>query len=214
MNICLRKLKNNENLTAKNVLDSNTLNDIFKQDDGFMFLKQVRSSPYYRQNKKRELFSMIKQLGVPTFFISLSASEIKNFELLKILYKLKYNKTISYKEIINLDMDTKTKLIKNDSVTCVRYIDNVFNNIFNLLKNEDGPFKENFVTDSFRRIEFQARGSVHVHALLYCNNAPIYDENDSESEQKLIEFIDKFITCEYDPKNPYMTFQRHFKVLI
>ena len=67
----------------------------------------------------------------------------------------------------------------------------------------------NFISHSFSRIEFQARGSVHIHALLYCKNAPIYDENDSDSEIKVIQFIDNLITCEYDPKNPYMTFQRH-----
>ena len=128
---------------------------------------------------------------------------------MKILYKLQYKKPISTEEVLNLDMDTKTKLIKNDPVTCVRYCHNRFGNIMNLLKNPDGPFKEHFVIDSFLRVEFQARGYVHVHTLIYCNNAPIYDENDPNSEQKLIEFIDKLITCEYDPKNPYMTFQRH-----
>ena len=39
MNACLRKLKKNENLTADQVLDSNKLNDIFRQDDGFKSLK-------------------------------------------------------------------------------------------------------------------------------------------------------------------------------
>ena len=29
------------------------------------------------------------------------------------------------------------------------------------------------------------------------------------SIKNCIEFIDKFITCEYDPKNPLMTYQRH-----
>ena len=106
-------------------------------------------------------------------------------------------------------MDKKTKLIKNDPVTCVRYWHNRFYNIMNLLKNPDGSFKEHFVIGSFLRLEFQARGFVHVHTLLYCNNAPTCDENDPNSEQKLIEFIDKLITFKYDPKNPYMTFQRH-----
>ncbi|OXU18989.1 hypothetical protein TSAR_010324 [Trichomalopsis sarcophagae] len=92
-------------------------------------------------------------------------------------------------------MDTETKLITNDPVTCVRYCHNRFIKIMNLLKKSDGLFKEHFVIDSFLRVEFQTRGSVHIHALLYCNNTPIYDENDSDSEQKLIDFIDKLITC-------------------
>ena len=149
MNTCMRKIKNNQNLTAENVLDSNKLNDIFRQDDGFMFLKGVRSSPFYWQSKKKELFAVIRQLKIPTLFITLSASEIKNFDLLKMLYQLQYNKNISLQEIINLDMDTKTKLIKNDPVTCVRYIHNRFNNIMTLLKNPDGPFNEFYITQFF-----------------------------------------------------------------
>ena len=80
MNAYLMKLKTNENLTADQVLDSNKLNDIFRQDDGFKFLKQIRSSPCYWQTKKNHLFSTINQLGIPTlFFLTLSASEIKKF---------------------------------------------------------------------------------------------------------------------------------------
>ena len=73
------------------MLDSNKLNDIFRQDDGFKILKQIRS-PYYWQTKKNHLFSIINQLGVPTLLLTLSASEIKNFDLLKMLYELKHKK--------------------------------------------------------------------------------------------------------------------------
>uniref|UniRef100_A0ABD2W3B8 RNA-directed DNA polymerase n=1 Tax=Trichogramma kaykai TaxID=54128 RepID=A0ABD2W3B8_9HYME len=87
MNICLRKLYKNENLKAENVLNTKTLHDIYRLDVEYEFLKQVRSSPSYWQEKKH-LFSMIKQLGFPTLFITSSASETKNFDLLQILYNL------------------------------------------------------------------------------------------------------------------------------
>ena len=105
-------------------------------------------------------------------------------------------------------MNTKTKLIR-DPVTRVWYIDNRFKQILNILTNKNSLFKDNFVVDYFCQLEFQARGSVHIHILLYCNNAPSYDENNVESERNVIEFIDNIITCKYDPTNPYMTFQRH-----
>lgn len=55
--------------------------------------------------------------------------------------------------------------------------------------------------------ESQMRGSMHVHTLLYLKDSPKFkDENDYS---KIVEFIDKYVTCEYDPKNPLMTFERH-----
>lgn len=43
--------------------------------------------------------------------------------------------------------------------------------------------------------------------LLYLKDAPkLEDENSCE---EVLQFIDQFISCKYDPKNPLMSFQRH-----
>ena len=75
--------------------------------------------------------------------------------------------------------------------------------------NPNGPLGKYNVVDYFRRDEFQARGSTHIHVELYCNNGPNYDKSDLKSIKNCIYFINKFITCEYNPKNPFMTYQRH-----
>lgn len=87
-------MKRNENLTAKKIKDQNFLNDSIRHDDGYRFLKQVRSSPSYWESKKKHLLGMIRQCGIPTLFITLSACEYKNPDLLKVLYKLQENKNI------------------------------------------------------------------------------------------------------------------------
>lgn len=48
------------------------------------------------------------------------------------------------------------------------------------------------ITDYFYRVEFQQRGSPHVHGLFWIKDAPEY-ENDSV--EKIVTFVDKFITC-------------------
>ena len=48
--------------------------------------KNVRSSPPYFESKKKELMAMIRQLGIPTLFISLSAAHTKWTELLQAIY--------------------------------------------------------------------------------------------------------------------------------
>lgn len=47
--------------------------------------------------------------------------------------------------------------------------------------------------------------------MLWLNGAPKYDseEYNEEKEQECVNFIDEFITCEYDENDPYMAVQRH-----
>ena len=45
----------------------------------------------------------------------------------------------------------------------------------------------------FYRVEFQQRGSRHNHALLWIKNAPQFEV---DSNDKIVEFVDKYLTCE------------------
>ena len=209
INTCLRKTVTADKLTVKDVKNLKLMNDLIRLDDCCRFLRQARSSPAFWESKKKHALSTIRQLGIPTIFLTLSASEIKNPDLIRLLYKSKYNKNISCQDAMFLDISEKTKLIRDDPVTCVRYMYDRYDKNFSLLQKPDGPLGEYHITDYFRRDEFQARGSGHTHAIAYCKNAPQYDENNSNSIRDCVNFIDTFITCEYDPKNPLMTYQRH-----
>lgn len=49
------------------------------------------------------------------------------------------------------------------------------------------------IKDYFHRVEFQQRGSPHIHSLFWIENAPIIDKN---TDEEVVEFIDKYVTCE------------------
>lgn len=55
---------------AKDILNEDFKANLIIHDDGFKFLKNIRSSPAYWELKKKELMSMIRQLGAPTFFFN------------------------------------------------------------------------------------------------------------------------------------------------
>ncbi|CAF4809889.1 unnamed protein product, partial [Rotaria sp. Silwood1] len=59
------------------------------------------------------------------------------------------------------------------------------------------------VTDYFYRVEFQKRGSPHIHMIAWIKNAPKYGEN---SDDEVIQFIDKYITCQMpnERKDPFL----------
>ena len=48
------------------------------------------------------------------------------------------------------------------------------------------------ITDYFYRVEFLQRGSPHIHGLFCIKNAPQYEK---DSNEKVVTFVDKFITC-------------------
>ena len=56
----------------------------------FAFTKSIPNSPQYWLQKKKVLFDMMRQLGKPTFFLTLSASEYRLSQILRILYRLRY----------------------------------------------------------------------------------------------------------------------------
>ncbi len=52
------------------------------------------------------------------------------------------------------------------------------------------------VIDYFYRVEFQQRGSPHVHCLFWVENAPKLNEDNEDNDALVASFIDNYITCE------------------
>lgn len=76
---------NGQKVTVGQVLNQSTFDNIVRLGEGYRVLRQLRGSPAYWESAKRDVFAMIRQLGVPTWFCSLSAAETRWPSLLKIL---------------------------------------------------------------------------------------------------------------------------------
>lgn len=48
---------------------------------------------------------------------------------------------------------------------------------------------------AYIRIEFQQRGSPHVHCLIWLNNAPVLKPDDIENNEQCCKFVDKYVSC-------------------
>ena len=84
-------------------------------------------------------------------------------------------------------------VIQRDPVTCARNFDNMVQLfIRDVLKSNVAPIGE--IADCFYRVEFQQRGSPHMHGLFWIKDAPQYEKDSYE------EVVDKFITC-YKPNS-------------
>ena len=49
------------------------------------------------------------------------------------------------------------------------------------------------MADYFYRIEFQQRGSPHIHGLFWVKDAPKYEKSLNE---EIVTFVDKYVTCQ------------------
>ena len=195
VNLAVRRCKKRgQKITAAEAKDSSYLDKLVNLDEGYYIFRQLRNSPAYLETRKKDIFAMIRQLSLPTWFMSLSAADTRWTDLLKMLAKLNDGIDYSEKELENLSWQEKTKLVQKDPVTCSRYFDHRVQEFLNtVLKSSCEPIGK--LLDYFYRVEFQQRGSPHIHMLVWIENAPTLETN---SEREIVQFVDKYLTCNTD----------------
>ena len=209
-----RKQTKGKNITATMLLQHK--DEIAKLNDGYRIFKTIRNSPPYFECKRKELMAMIRQLGIPTIFFSLSAADTRWTNLLLSISQIwnhnndplqkKYPCTLE--GIDDLSWQDKCEIISRNPVMCARFFNNrVKKFIKHIIKSPYSPFGqlENF----FYRVEFQHRGSPHIHGLLWIRNGIKHDEtNDGD----VCSYIDSIISCEHSKevhKQQYIDLQVH-----
>lgn len=55
--------------------DPNVLSKLLKSDEALRFMQPIRGTPTYRSLVQKDLFAMLRQLGIPTWFCSFFAAE-------------------------------------------------------------------------------------------------------------------------------------------
>ncbi|MFN7491091.1 MAG: DUF6570 domain-containing protein [Chryseotalea sp.] len=203
ISIAIKKHSLSVPLTARQAIDDATYEAYLKSEEAKRFLRTVRSTPEYWAMKMQQVMAMNRQLGPGTFFTSLSPIEIDWPELIKILAKVLDNLNLSLDEADQLDKETKIDYLRRDPVTVARYFEYRREELLKYILNRDANvFSGYHVKDYFYRVEFQARGSPHIHMILWLEDAPIYNRHKPQCEdnQKCIEMIDMLITCKHDPK--------------
>ena len=208
--LAMRRVQSKGNTyTAGQILDKAVQSSITNLDEGYRIFRTIRNSPPYLESCKKDIMAMIRQLGLPTWFISLSAADTKWHDLIIILGKL--NDGRDYTKDLregNMTWDNITRLISIDPVTCARYFNNRTDTfIKEVLESRHHPIHK--ITDYVYRIEFQHRGSPHIHMLVWTENAPQYG---ASKEQEIIAFNDQYVSCSInlnDDEKQYTDMQKH-----
>ncbi|KAK3922585.1 ATP-dependent DNA helicase [Frankliniella fusca] len=153
------------------------------------YSSRLRSTKAYWKSRCSELLDMVSDLGAPTIFFTLSSADYHWKDLFR-LFGVDNPSSISVNE--------KTKLIGENprlvstffKLRCEHLLHKCF-------------FKRFDVVDYWYRVEYQHRGSCHVHGVIWIKGAPnVKNVKTEEEKQKVKEFFDKLVSCE----NPDLSF--------
>ena len=189
---------------------------IERSDYGFKAFKNVRGTTPYFEAKKRELFAMIRQLGSPHIFFTKSINEVSIKELIKSLKEKDSNKKINDSEAESIPICERYRLLKKYPIDVVQHIDARFRNLIVDLKKSQslGLYK---TEDHFYRVEFQQRGSAHIHCLFWLvddngDSPPKLNINNTENDEDFKKYYSSIISASSensDLTNGETNFQKH-----
>ena len=196
-------------VTAHSLCDKNLQEEICHLDEGYAIFCTIQNTPPYFEAKKKEVLSMVCQLGIPTIFFSMSSADTSWVPLLKCIGLLVDKEVYSDECITNeMSFDNKCQLVAAYPAVCSTYFNNhVARYIKLILMSPHSPFGQ--LVDYVYRAEFQKRGSPHIHGLFWICNAPQYGKN---TKAEICPYIDKCIPCTLDvseSEKPYVKLQIH-----
>ena len=88
INIALKKIQGQPITASQIKSDVNKLKSLVCQDQAYLFLRQIPGTPPYWQKFMYEVVAMVKQLGIPTWFMTLSCADLRWPELFQVVARI------------------------------------------------------------------------------------------------------------------------------
>ena len=89
-------------------------------DQGFLFMNQIKGTPAYWKKFQREVLAMVKQLGCPTFFLTLSCADLRWNELVEIISKLN-SLGLTKENVEGLNYFERCNILNSNAVLLARH---------------------------------------------------------------------------------------------
>ena len=211
INFLMVRKRKNRAFTAGEMVDETVQRQLVTSDEAYKScLTSVVNSPAYFEHEKNKVMAMIRQLGRPTMFLTLSPCERDWEELHIILKEAKEKRRLTDDEkrnITHLNDIQKSQLLRDDPVVCATYFHHRFKAMFEVIRHKNGIFIGHPVEDFYYRIEYQQRGSPHAHMLLWLKDMPKFDPKDSTTFAAVENMIDCFISC--SSKHSFAHYHHH-----
>ena len=190
------KTASGNEITASMLRDHEQVKNLIRRDEGYRFMKQIRGTPAFWEKSKRDLFAMIRQLGIPIFFVTFSAADRRWKDIDNAILVSQGKQPMTEEQHKNMTWEQHCEIIMSNPVSAARIFEKrVHAFIKDVIMSEANPIGK--VQDYFYRTEFQQRGWPHIHMVVWVENAPRFNE---DPEDEVIKFIDEYISCEVPPE--------------
>ncbi|OCT76291.1 hypothetical protein XELAEV_18031490mg [Xenopus laevis] len=190
MSIQLRKSKSitrdGRRINSSLLQERSELDKLVQNNEVTRFMQPLRGTPAYWEKTLRDLFAMLRQLGTPTFFCTFSAAEMRWPEVITAI-KAQQGESIDFSTI---DWQEKCDILRSNPATAMRMFEKRVEALISLILSPAQPIGE--VIDWFYRVEFQQRGSPHIHALFWVKDSPVFED---DPDQAICDFVDQYISC-------------------
>ena len=135
-----------------------------------------------------EVIAMVKRLGIPTWFMTLSCADLRWPELFQIIAKTQ-GKNMTDNEIESLSYNERCSMLNLNPVVVAKHFQHRVETFFSeVLLSSLNPIGK--IVYYALRIEFQMRGSPHLHALVWTSDCP---KLTPENKQQYIDYIDRHV---------------------
>ena len=169
INIAKKKVISN-NLTA-GILSENfqqRVKELIAKDKAFNFMSSIKGTPANQKKLLHQVLAMVKQLGTPTHFLTLSYIDLRWNELVSIIFKLN-GIDVADEERDRLSYQERCETLNKNPVLVARHFQYRVDMFFKVIV-VDGPFgKTQYYAN---RVQFRVRGSPHIHSFIWILNGP------------------------------------------
>jgi biopolymer transport protein ExbD len=142
---------------------------------------------------------MVRQLGNPTFFVTLTSADMLWPDMIQVIAR-QFGENFTDEQVREMSSSERLQWLRRNPVTAARHFDYRLNLFINqVIKSRAEPIGH--VTDYCIRIEFQQRGSPHAHMLFWVRDSP---KLNIQTDQEIVHFIDKYVTCSLPDNDPEM----------
>ena len=131
---------------------------------------------------------MVKQLGILTWFMTLSCADLRWPELFQIIARTQ-GKNLTDDQVKAMSYNERCSMLNLNPVVVAKHFQHrVETFVTEILLSKLNPIGK--IIYYALRIEFQMRGSPHLHALIWTSDCPTLT---SENREAYIEFVDKHV---------------------
>ena len=210
INIALKKIQG-QPITASHIKsDVSKLKNMVCQDQAYLFLRQIPGIPPYWQKFMYEVIAMVKQLGIPTWFMTLSCADLRWPELFQIVARTQ-GRNITKEEVDALSYVERCEMLNANPVVMAKHFQHRVETFFReVLLSQSNPIGK--VIYYALRIDFQMRGSPHLHALIWTADCPKLTCDTEDAYINFDEHVQANLPNETDEPELHelvKTYQRH-----